>query len=128
MARYNTFYDTYAEMEKTLKGKITWLTERDFNFLKSLYNYKVKSEHKNEAIQKVFIKFLRHFKIKSFRAYRKIQIEPKVFRKNLRVLFYIMPLTRREYLKAIKNLVEDGKIKRIKLNSGGRNRYYYQIE
>jgi len=125
--RYNTFYDTYAEMEKTLKGKITWLTERDFNFLKSLYNYKVKSEHKNEAIQEVFIKFLRHFKIKSFRAYRKIQVEPKIFGKSLRVLFYIMPLTRGEYLRAVKNLVEKKKIKRVKLNNGGRGRYYYEL-
>jgi len=128
MVRYNTFYDTYTDMEKTLKGKITWLTEKDFSFLKSLYDYKVKSEHKNEAIQKVFIKFLKHFKIKSFRAYRKIQIEPKIFRKNLRVLFYIMPLTRREYLKAIKKLVENGKIKRVKLNNGGRERYHYQLK
>ena len=61
MVRYNTFYDTYTDMEKALKGKITWLTEKDFSFLKSLYDYKVKSEHKDGAIQELFIKFLKHF-------------------------------------------------------------------
>lgn len=142
VVRYNTFYDTYDDMEKTLKEKGTWLSEKDFNFLKSLYLYKVieynkcvdmprlvKKKEQSKAAQHILMEFLKYFNIKSFISFHRIQIEQKTFKKkNLSMLFHIMPLTRGEYVSAIRKLVEAGKIKRTKLNNGGRRRYYYEIE
>jgi len=141
VVRYNTFYETYDDMERVLKEKGTWLSDEDFRFLKSLYLYKVieynrysemprliqKKKH-GEILQHIFMEFLKYFNIKKFVSHNKIQIEQKTFKKkNLTMLFHIMPLTRGEYLVAIRKLVQSGKIKRKRLNNHGRGRYYYEI-